>query len=83
MSAASTLEISGAKVLVPRTTLWHPEMTSEFVDTVDGRSSFTMTVPSGERFFEWAPDLLNLMPNSDVSGAVPISVSGISEDLFG
>jgi len=83
MSAASTLEIGGTKVPVPRSMLWHPDMTAEYVGTVDGRSSFTMTAPSGERFFEWAPALLNLMPDSDFSGAIPVAVSGISEDEIG
>lgn len=83
MSAASTLEIGGATIPVPRTMLWHPEMTADFVETVEGKSSFKMAVPSGERFFEWAPDLLNLMPDSDFSDATAIAVSGISEDQIG
>jgi len=83
MSAASKLEIGGAKVPVPRTMLWHPDMTAEFVETVDRQSRFRMAVPSGERFFEWAPDLLSLMPTSDFSDAAPFQVSGISEDEIG
>lgn len=82
LSAASTLDVGGAKVPVPRTMLWHPQMTGEFVETVSGQSSFRMAVPDGERFFEWAPDLLNLMPDSDFSDVTPFGLSGIAEDTL-
>ncbi len=83
LSAASTLDVGGAKVPLPRTMLWHPKMTAEFVETVNGHSSFRMAVPEGERFFEWAPDLLNLMPDSDFSKVTLYNLSGIDEDDIG
>lgn len=56
---ASTLDVGGAVVPMLASLLWHPHMSAEAVEMIDGVTSYSISVPSGERFLEWAPAKLS------------------------
>lgn len=76
---ASTLDVGGAMVPMLASFLWHPNMISEVVEKIDGVTTFSMTVPEGQRFLEWAPEKLDLRPDSDFSDIASYNLSGIDE----
>lgn len=80
---ASTLDVGGAIVPVLESLLWHPYMSAEAVGVVDGETTYSMTVPDGERFLEWAPQKLDLRPDSDFSAIAPYGLTGIEEAGLG
>lgn len=76
---ASTLDVGGAVIPVLATFMWHPQMASNFVQTTDGETTYSMSVPDGERFLEWAPEKVDLRPDSDFSNVALYGLLGIGE----
>jgi hypothetical protein len=76
---ASTLDVGGAIVPVLASLLWHPQMSAEVVGVVEGETTYSMTVPDSDRFLEWAPEKLDLRPDSDFSMIAPYGLIGIEE----
>lgn len=59
--------------------MWHPQMSAHIVKTMDGETTYSMSVSDGERFLEWAPEKLDLRPDSDFSNITQYRLIGIEE----
>jgi hypothetical protein len=82
-TSPSTLDIGGAIVPVLASSLCHPSMSAEVIEKVGGETAYSMVVPAGERFLEWAPEKRDLRPDSDFSATAPYGLTGIDEDCIG
>lgn len=80
---ASTLEVGGAVVPLLASLIWHPNMSSAVVENHDGVTTYSMMIPEGERFLEWAPEKLDQRPDSDFSDVAAYQLSGIEESSIG
>lgn len=75
----STLDVGGAVVPIPATFMWHPQMSSHFIQTHVNETTYSMSVPDGEQFLEWAPEKVDLRPDSDFSNIAQYGLLGIRE----
>ncbi|ASD20859.1 hypothetical protein B7495_00995 [Cryobacterium sp. LW097] len=75
----STLDVGGAVLPVLATFMWHPQMSAQVVQAMEGGTTYSMSIPDGERFLEWAPDNLDLRPDSDFSNIAQYELIGIAE----
>jgi len=82
-ATASTLDVGGAVVPMLASLMWHPHMSAEVLGVVDEVTTYSMTIPGSERFLEWAPEKLDLRPDSDFSNIAPYGLIGIDEATVG
>lgn len=80
---ASSLDVGGATVPMLAAMFWHPEMISTLVESDGDTSTYTVTVPNGERFFSWAPGKRDMSPASDFTDVSPYDLSDLDETTVG
>jgi hypothetical protein len=75
----STLDVGGAVVPVLASLMWHPQMSVLTVQATESETTYSVSIPDGEHFLEWAPDRLDLRPDSDFSNIALYGLIGIQE----